>query len=111
MPLDRTTFRRFTVARLCHAGFDEPTNRHAARYVLHNIGNRAGRRGSPNVAARVQGESTGGDIVNSDDLMAATGVRGAFRLAGAAEPAEEKAELRGAAKAVPLWRQQLDPSP
>ena len=64
-----------------------------------------------NVAARMQGESAGGDIVISDDLMAATGVRGAFRLAGAAEPAEETAELRGVAKAVRLWRLQFDPSP
>jgi class 3 adenylate cyclase len=59
----------------------------------------------------VQGESAGGDIVISGDLMAATGVRGAFRLAGAAEPAEETAELRGVAKAVRLWRLQFDPSP
>jgi hypothetical protein len=49
MPLDRATFCRFTVARSCIAGFDKLTNRHAARHILHNLGNRVGRCGSPNM--------------------------------------------------------------
>ncbi|MBT4489586.1 MAG: adenylate/guanylate cyclase domain-containing protein [Rhodospirillaceae bacterium] len=60
-----------------------------------------------NVAARVQGESAGGDILFSDDLMSATGVREALVEAGAGMPSEETADLRGVALPVRLWRLQM----
>jgi class 3 adenylate cyclase len=63
-----------------------------------------------NVAARIQGESAGDDIVISDALMAASGVREAFAAAGVGPLEAETAELRGVAQAARLWRLRLKPA-
>ena len=57
-----------------------------------------------NIAARVQGESAGGDIVITDDLLQVTSVAEALAQIGAGTPVAEEAELRGIDHTVTLWR-------
>jgi class 3 adenylate cyclase len=57
-----------------------------------------------NVAARLQGESRGRDIVLSDTLMTAPGVREILSMDVVGEPTREMASLRGVEKPVQLWR-------
>ncbi len=61
-----------------------------------------------NVAARLQGESRGQDIVLSDTLMQAPGVGDVFVADGCAAPVRETASLRGVEKSVQLWRIPMD---
>ena len=55
-----------------------------------------------NVAARVQGENAGDDIVLSNDLFLAAGVGQALSNAGVGAPVGETVELHGVARAVQL---------
>jgi class 3 adenylate cyclase len=64
-----------------------------------------------NLAARVQGESRGGDIVISDGLLAATGVRDVLAAAAVGAPVEEMADLRGLSHPVRLWRLTMTAAP
>ncbi len=64
-----------------------------------------------NVAARVQGESRGGDIVISDNLLAAAGVRDAVAEADAGTPVAETVGLRGVARPMRLWRLTMTAAP
>ena len=57
-----------------------------------------------NVAARLQGESLGNDIVLSQDVMAVPGVRDHLADLPAGALGEEAAMLRGVEKPVRLWR-------
>lgn len=63
-----------------------------------------------NVAARLQGESLGHDVVLSDTLMSAPGVREILANSPVAAPVQETAILRGVEKPVRLWRIQMAPS-
>ena len=62
-----------------------------------------------NIAARLQGESRGHDVVLSDALMAAPGVREILASSPVAAPERETAILRGVEKPVQLWRIQMAP--
>ena len=55
-----------------------------------------------NLAARLQGQSIGGDIVLSADVMAEPGVRDLLR--GRGPLVEQRAELRGFARPVAFFR-------
>ncbi|MDP6567428.1 MAG: adenylate/guanylate cyclase domain-containing protein [Alphaproteobacteria bacterium] len=57
-----------------------------------------------NVAARLQGESGGGEIVLSDAVMTAPGVRERLAETELPNPEKETASLRGVAQPVTLWR-------
>lgn len=57
-----------------------------------------------NVAARLQGESRGRDIVLSDALMTAPGVRELLAGSQAAPAVRETASLRGVERPTLLWR-------
>ncbi|MDP6830402.1 MAG: adenylate/guanylate cyclase domain-containing protein [Alphaproteobacteria bacterium] len=61
-----------------------------------------------NVAARLQGESEGGDIVLSDTLMQAPGVADMLAAEAIGEAVQETARLRGVEKPVQLWRIRMD---
>lgn len=61
-----------------------------------------------NVAARLQGESRGNDIVLSDPLMAASGVRDILAEGRVAAPVQETAHLRGVELPTQLWRIQIE---
>jgi len=60
-----------------------------------------------NIAARLQGESQGHDIVLSDALMAASGVREILADSPIAAPQRETAILRGVDQPTQLWRIQM----
>ncbi len=57
-----------------------------------------------NLAARLQGESRGGDIVLSAAVMAATGVREWIASRDGLAATEEAAQLRGFAERMQFWR-------
>ncbi len=61
-----------------------------------------------NVAARLQGESQGGDIVLSDTLMQAPGVGDMLAAEAITKPVRETASLRGVEKPVQLWRIRME---
>ncbi|HZD25211.1 MAG TPA: adenylate/guanylate cyclase domain-containing protein, partial [Alphaproteobacteria bacterium] len=63
-----------------------------------------------NLAARLQGESRGGDIVLSAAMMAEPAVRECLAVAGASG-AREHARLRGIAEEAEFWRVTLRPMP
>ncbi len=63
-----------------------------------------------NVAARLQGQSRGHDIVISDVLMAAPGVREMLANSPLAAPEGETANLRGVEQPTRLWRIRTAPS-
>ncbi len=60
-----------------------------------------------NIAARLQGESRGHDIVLSDALMAASGVREILHHSPISAPGRETANLRGVEQPTQLWRIQM----
>jgi class 3 adenylate cyclase len=60
-----------------------------------------------NIAARLQGESHGNDIVLSDALMAAAGVRELLADSPVAAPGRETTSLRGVEQPTRLWRIQM----